>query len=338
MQVNVTDVFTLLFVDDEEDIVNSLYRTFRKGYNIIRCHSGQEAINIINDSPIDLIISDQRMPNVTGTEVLSHAFKVQPKAIRILLTGYSDMGSLVECVNEAQIYKYLSKPWEPEDLRLTVVRALESLHLDRQLAAANDLLSDAYLNAITMLGMACEGKDETTANHVRRVQYFTEALARAVGIPDADAEHMGIMSILHDVGKIYIPDAILKKPDKLTDDEWAEMKRHSEYGGKILGEHPYYSIAKDIAVGHHENFDGSGYPAGISGEDIPLSARIAKVADTFDALTTVRPYKEAWTIEKTIEWMTEKADVMFDPQIITALQQLQHQGTLQQIIAELQDS
>ena len=333
-----TSSFTLLFVDDEEDIVNSLYRTFRKGYNVIRCLSGQEAIDIINKTPIDLIISDQRMPIVTGTDVLSHAFKTQPKAIRILLTGYSDMGSLVECVNEAQIYKYLSKPWEPEDLRLTVVRALESLQLDRQLEVANESLSDAYLNAITMLGMACEGKDETTANHVRRVRYYTEALALEVGIPDNEAVHMGIMSMLHDVGKIYIPDTILKKPESLTDDEWTEMKRHAEYGAKILGEHPYYSVAKDIAVGHHENYDGSGYPSGLIGDEIPLSARIAKVADTFDALTTVRPYKEAWTINTAIEWMNEKANTMFDPDLINALLKLEGNGKLKKIMSELHDN
>lgn len=333
-----TDTFTLLFVDDEEDIVNSLYRTFRKAYKIIRCISGQEAIDVINDTHIDLIISDQRMPNITGTDVLSHAYKIQPKAIRILLTGYSDLESLVECVNEAQLYKYLSKPWEPEDLRLTVVRALESLDLDRKLEAANNLLSDAYLNAITMLGMACEGKDETTANHIRRVQYFTEALALTAGIPNDEAQHMGMMSILHDVGKIYIPDAILKKPSKLNDDEWQEMKRHAEYGGKILGEHPYYSVAKDIAIAHHENYDGSGYPKGLKGENIPLSARIAKVADTFDALTTIRPYKEAWTINKALDWMMEKSNSLFDPKIIDALQTLHHQGRLQEILSELHDN
>lgn len=331
------DIYTLLFVDDEEDILNSLYRSFRKGYNVLLCSSGEEAIELINKTPVDLIVSDQRMPNVTGTEVLRHAYQTQPKAIRILLTGYSDMGSLVECVNEANIYKYVSKPWEPEDLRLTILRALESLMLDRQLELAHQSIEDACLNAITMLGMACEGKDETTANHIRRVQHFTEALAKKINIPDSEAHHMGIMSILHDIGKVYIPDSILKKPGKLDELEWDEMKRHSEYGAKILGDHPYYTVAKEIALGHHENYDGSGYPQGIKGEKIPLSARIAKVADTFDALTTIRPYKQAWTIDQALTWMKEQSGKMFDPIVINALYQLNDIGSLKQIIEQLHD-
>lgn len=331
------DKFTLLFVDDERDILDSLYRNFRKDYDIIQCNSGNEALQVINDKEVDLILSDQRMPEVTGAEVLKHAYQTQPQAIRILLTGYSDMGSLVECVNDAQIYKYIAKPWEPEDLRLTIKRALESLKLDRQLQEAHESLELAYFNAVTMLGSACEGKDETTGNHVRRVQHFTEALAIAVGVEENEATHMGIMSILHDVGKVSIPDEILKKPGKLTDDEWLEMKRHPEYGAKILGEHPYYSVAKDIALYHHENFDGSGYPVGLAGEEIPLTARIAKIADTFDALTTTRPYKDAWDIEDALNWMQENAGSLFDPELVLAMGGLHEQGILHRIISELHD-
>ncbi len=327
--------YTLLFVDDEQDILDSLYRSFRKDHNIIRCNSGEQAIDTLNHTPIDLIICDQRMPEVTGAEVLTHACQVQPEAIRILLTGYSDLNSLVECVNQAQIYKYISKPWEPEALRLTVTRALESLHLNRQLKSTQQELEDAYLHAVTMLAVACEGKDETTGNHVRRVQYFTESLAKELNFSNEQAIHMGVMSILHDVGKIYIPDAILKKEGKLTEEEWVVMKRHAEYGGKILGDHPYFTIAKEIAVAHHENFDGSGYPKGLNGNEIPMSARIAKVADTFDALTTTRPYKQAWSIEQALEWMHEKSASMFDPVVINALTNLADQGELQKIMLEL---
>ncbi len=329
--------YTLLFVDDEQDILDSLYRSFRKGYNVIRCSSGKKAISTLDNAAVDLIICDQRMPEVPGTEVLTHAYQTQPEAIRILLTGYSDIGSLVECVNQAQIYKYISKPWEPEALRMTVTRALESLHLGRQLKTTQQELEDAYFHAVTMLAVACEGKDETTGNHVLRVQHFTEALAKTLNIADNEAIHMGIMSILHDVGKIYIPDAILKKPGKLTDEEWIEMKRHAEYGAKILGEHPYFAIAKDIAIGHHENFDGSGYPAGLKGNDIPLSARITKVADTFDALTTIRPYKQAWSVNQALKWMRENSGTMFDPKVVDALLDLAEHGELQKIMTDFHD-
>jgi len=332
-----TEPDTLLFVDDEQDILDSLYRSFRKGYNVIRCSSGKKAINTLDNTAVDLIICDQRMPGVSGVDVLTHAYQIQSEAIRILLTGYSDNDSLVDCVNQAQIYKYISKPWEPESLRLTIVRALESLHINRRLKTTQQALADAYFHAVTMLAAACEGKDETTGNHVRRVQHFTEALAKALNIANNEAVHMGIMSILHDVGKIYIPDAILKKPGKLTEEEWIEMKRHPEYGGKILGEHCYFTLAKEIAVGHHENFDGSGYPAGLGGNEIPLSARIAKVADCFDALTTVRPYKQAWSIDQALEWMHENSGTLFDPNVINALLHLAEQGELQKIQTEFHD-
>ncbi|TAN66545.1 MAG: adenylate/guanylate cyclase domain-containing response regulator [Methylobacter sp.] len=135
------DIHTLLFVDDEVDIVDSLYRSFRKGYRILKATSGSEAIKIINEQAVDLIICDQRMPNISGDQVLKHALEQQPQAIRILLTGYADTESLVRCINEAQIYKYISKPWEPEMLRLTVIRALESQDLSKQKQLVTTALS-----------------------------------------------------------------------------------------------------------------------------------------------------------------------------------------------------
>lgn len=325
-------MYTLLFVDDEQDILDSMQRAFRRGYKTITANSGGEALQVIDSSPVDLIISDQRMPDLNGDAVLKHALIHQPEAIRILLTGYADMESLVRCVNEAQIYKYIAKPWEPEDLRLTVVRALESLDLTRQLHQANQSLKQAYLNAVTMLSVACEGKDEDTGLHVQRVQHYTEALALELGVDAAAAEHMGIMSILHDVGKLYVPDAILKKPAKLDEDEWAVMQKHARFGVKILGEDPYYQLAREIAAAHHENFDGSGYPQELSGEDIPLAARIAKLADVFDALTSTRPYKRSWTIAEALDTINSQSGSHFDPRVVSALLRLVDNGVIPAIM------
>ena len=326
--------FRLLFVDDEADILDSLRRTFRRDHEVLTANSGAEGIELLKSERVDLIISDQRMPDVTGDAVLKFAMQHQPEAIRILLTGYSDMESLVRCVNEAGLYKYITKPWEPENLRLTVVRALESLGLERQLKAATAHLKKAYLDAVTMLSVACEGKDEDTGFHVRRVQYYTEALAIELGVAADEAEHIGVMSILHDIGKLYIPDGILKKPAKLDDDEWQIMKRHPEYGVKILGDNPYYQIAREIAACHHENMDGTGYPKGLSGDEIPLSARIAKAADVFDALTSRRPYKEPWSVEQALQWMAGKVGTEFDKAVIDGLQQLNAKGVVEKIMRE----
>lgn len=324
--------FTLLFVDDEQDIVDSLQRTFRKSYKVLTATSGNEAVELLKTHSIDLIISDQRMPGMTGDAVLATAKTLQPDAIRILLTGYSDIESLIKCVNEAGIYKYLAKPWEPEMLRLTVDRALEHLDVARKLRLASEQLEKAYLDAVTMLSVACEGKDETTSLHVRRVQLFSEALAREFGWTDEAASHMGVMSILHDIGKLGIPDSILKKPAALDEEEWKIMKGHAAHGVRILGSNAFYEVAREIAGSHHENWDGTGYPYQLKGEEIPLPARIVRVADVFDALTSRRPYKEPWPIERALENLREHGGSQFDPQVIQAFFRLHEQGVIERIM------
>lgn len=331
---NVAGRFTLLCVDDEPDIVDNLFRTFRKGYTVLTATSGEEALELLKAQPVDLIISDQRMPGMTGDEVLKAARTLQPEAIRILLTGYSDLESLVKCVNEAGIYKYITKPWEPEHLKLTVTRAIEHLDVERRLRMAADQLKDAYHDAVTMLSIACEGKDEDTGFHVNRVQHFTEALAIEMGMGAEEAQHMGLMSILHDIGKLNIPDAILKKPAKLDPDEWAVMQTHAEHGVRILGDNPFYAIAREISRCHHENWDGSGYPNRLSQEAIPLSGRIVKVADVFDALTSRRPYKEPWPVERALGLLREESGRQFDPKVVEAFIRLHSSGVVTRILQE----
>lgn len=330
-QTTELSAFTVLFVDDEQDIVDSLKRSFRKVYTVLTATSGNEALELLKTRDIDLLISDQRMPGMTGDELLANARILQPDAIRILLTGYSDLESLVKCVNEANIYKYMTKPWEPEVLKLTVDRALEHLDVSRKLKLAAEQLKGAYHDAVTMLSFACEGKDEETSLHVHRVQLYTEVLARELGFADDEVSHLGVMSILHDIGKLNISDAILKKAGKLDMNEWHVMKEHAENGVRILGSNQFYSVAREIARSHHENWDGTGYPAGLRGEEIPLSARIVKVADVFDALTSSRPYKEPWPIERAVEYLQEQANCQFDPKIVDAFLRLLEMGIVRQI-------
>jgi len=324
--------FRILCVDDELDVVSTLRRAFRKDYDVVITTSGLEGIELIGTQAFDLVISDQRMPDVTGDQVLKFAMENQPEAIRILLTGHSDMESLIKCVNDAGIYKYISKPWEPEMLRLTVVRALESLGLKRKLALFAEELKTGYLDVVTMLSVACEGRDEDTGYHVLRVQHYTKHLALEIGIAAEDADHYGLMSILHDIGKLNIPDSILKKAAKLDEAEWNLMQRHAEFGVKILGENPFFAVAREIAGSHHEKFDGTGYPKGMAGTEIPLSARIVAVADVFDALTTRRPYKEAWPVEKAMDTVRSQAGLHFDPAVVECLNILLQKGIIQSIM------
>jgi putative two-component system response regulator len=336
-QTHPAEAFTLLLVDDEPDILDSLRRSFRKGFKVHTASSGEQALDILREHAVDLVLSDQRMPGLSGADVLKAARELQPDAIRILLTGYSDLESLISCVNEAGLYKYLSKPWEPEDLRLTVHRALEHRDVDRRLKLAAGQLKTAYHDAVTMLSFACEGKDETTGFHVQRVQHFTEAVALEMGVPGEAAAHMGVMSILHDVGKLYIPDAILKKPAALDAAEWAVMREHPTHGVRILGDNPFYAVAREIAAAHHENWDGSGYPRGLAGEEIPLAARIVKAADVFDALTTRRPYKEPWPVARAIAVLREQSGTQFDPAVAGAFLRAAEAGAITAIMARFDD-
>ncbi len=330
--------YNLLLVDDEPEILASLYRNLRKEYCCFRADGGQQAIDVLDKQSIDLLICDQRMPQITGDQVLAHAFSTQPDSIRILLTGYADFESLVKAVNSGQMYRYVAKPWDMEELRITIKRALESLQLKRDLVEAKQQIEHSYHHAVNMLCIASEGKDEDTASHIQRVRFYTKSLALSIGQDEMDAEHLGVMSILHDIGKLFVPDAILKKAGPLNDEEWAIMKLHPANGVKILGGDAFYQLAAEVSLGHHENFDGSGYPAGIKGEDIPLSARIVKLADVFDALTSKRPYKEPWSIEKALEFIQHKRAIMFDPVLVDEMMRLYKKGTIMEIYLSHQDN
>ena len=168
------------------------------------------------------------------------------------------------------------------------------------------------------LGRASEYKDNETGWHVLRMSHYSRILALAAGFDDAAAEDLMHAAPMHDVGKIGIPDAVLQKPGPLDDREWEIMKRHPLIGAEIIGQHQsgLLSMAQRIAVAHHEKWDGSGYPNGVAGEDIPIEARIIAIADVFDALTSVRPYKEAWSVEKAVEHLRAQAGKHFDPRLI----------------------
>jgi PAS domain S-box-containing protein len=189
-------------------------------------------------------------------------------------------------------------------------------------------LHDANMDAIYMLAVAAEAKDHDTGAHVLRIQRYCQALASAIGMGDAEAEEIGYSSILHDVGKLHVPDHILNKPGPLDDDERRAMEQHTVVGERILSTRPFFSRARLIARSHHENFDGSGYPDGTGGQSIPVEARIVHVADVYDALTTARAYKDAWDVTSAMNLIRESAGKLFDPSIASALSRLHDEGEL----------
>jgi len=192
-------------------------------------------------------------------------------------------------------------------------------------------LREAGLEAIFMLSVAAEAKDEVTGSHIQRVQHYSEAIALRLGLPLDVVEEIGYSSMMHDVGKIQVPDAILKKAGKLTEEEWALMRRHPLHGVAILREKPFYRVARDIAGNHHERWDGNGYPHGRKGEEIPLASRIVTVADVFDALTTARPYKDAWDEEEALAELVKRRGKNFDPQVVDVFMELYEEGVIRAI-------
>jgi PAS domain S-box-containing protein len=204
----------------------------------------------------------------------------------------------------------------------TDVTELKSLQ--RQLQAAN-------IEAIYMLSFACEAKDTTTGRHIERVQHYCHTTARRLGLDEASAEEIAYSSIMHDVGKLHVPDSVLMKPAPLDEEEWRLMKRHPRDGVSILRRAPFYTVAREIAENHHERWDGTGYPAGKKGESIPLAARITAVADVFDALSSRRPYKDPWPEGDVLDEMRLQRGHAFDPRVVDAFLDLCSEGVLRDI-------
>lgn len=200
--------------------------------------------------------------------------------------------------------------------------------LEQRVARRTAELRDANMDAIYMLAVAAEAKDFDTGAHVLRIQRYVHALATTIGVEEAEAGEIGYSAVLHDVGKLHVPDHILSKPGPLTDEERRTVEQHTVVGERILSTRPFFRRARLIARSHHENWDGSGYPDGIARDAIPLEARITHVADVFDALTNRRAYKEAWDVEAAMRLIRESAGAQFDPDIVAALAGLHDSGEL----------
>ena len=331
---------TLFIVDDESNNL-MLFRRSVAGcnYEIHAFDDGATALEGLKQGlKPDLIISDVMMPQVSGY-ALCEQVKAHPEWSKIplvLVTGLHETKDKIRGL-EAGADDFIHKPFHPLELRARVRSLLRIKHQSDQLEEQNRLLADsnlllerrvrertAELEDIThgltaALERANKMNDEDTGNHIKRVCKVSELLAVQMGLDSATCLKIGRFASLHDVGKVGIPDSILKKPGRLTAEEWVEMKRHTLYGYEILRLAGADEVAQNIALCHHEKFDGSGYPYGLKGETIPLEARIVAIADVFDALTSKRVYKEAFSIEKSEEYIRANSGLHFDPAVVDLL-------------------
>ena len=301
----------LLLVDDEPTNLQVLRHILQADYRLLFATDGERALQVAREQRPDLVLLDVMMPNLDGYAVC-RALKADAATASIpviFITALTD--SQDETAGfDAGAVDYITKPVSPP-----VVRARVRTHLS---LVRMDELAATRLQIVQRLGRAAEYKDNETGMHVIRMSHFARLLALATGCGPDWADDLLNAAPMHDVGKIGIPDAILQKPGKLSAEEWDVMRRHPAIGAEIIGEHAtgMLSLARSVALAHHEKWDGSGYPHGLAGAQIPLEARIVALADVFDALTSVRPYKKAWAPEDAMAHIAAQAGQHFDPELV----------------------
>ena len=316
---------TILVVDDVPENIDILTGILKDDYRVRAATNGPSAIALAKKSPPDLILLDIMMPSMDGYAVCRElkAEQATRKVPVIFVTAMGETedesrGFEVGCVD------YLTKPVSPPIVRQRIKTHLalydQSRALESQVHERTLELDHTRLQVIHRLGRAAEYRDNETGMHVIRMSHYAYAIGVKVGLSRDDADLLLNASPMHDVGKIGIPDSILTKPGKLSAEEWVTMRQHCDYGAAILGDypHPLFQASRIIALTHHERWNGQGYPNKLAGEAIPLFGRIVALADVFDALTSVRPYKNAWTVEAALEWIKEQRGEHFDPTLVDA--------------------
>jgi response regulator RpfG family c-di-GMP phosphodiesterase len=311
---------TILLVDDEEDNLQLLKRTLYRDYNILTAMDGVEALNVLEKEGknISLIVSDQRMPNMTGTEFLSKTIDTYPNVIRMLLTGYSDIDAMIDGVNKCGLFQYITKPFDPEDLKITIKNGISAYELTASKKALLHDLRELFYTTIKSISSALDAKDAYTHGHSLRVTLFSLILCKEMNLETEFAGEVETAGLLHDIGKIGVPEDILCKPGKLTEDEYNIIQLHPERGKRILNGIKKLSDAAYWLNSHHERWDGRGYPQKLQGEDIPVAARILAIADTYDAMTSDRSYRKGLPHTTALEEIKRCAGAQFDPSIVEA--------------------
>ncbi len=340
----------ILVVDDELSVREVLTEGLRSfGYDTCPAASADEAERLLRDEPVDLILSDIEMPGRSGLDLLRHVRERYPHVDVVMVTGIVDTETAIRSIREGA-YDYVTKPFNLDDVRFAVERTLrhrrdivEKEAYRRQLEREKRTLEEkveertrelrekkqeierlyreleaSYESTLQALVTALDFRDNETQGHSLRVVEYAVEVARELGIGEPQLGWIRRGAILHDVGKIGVPDAVLRKPGPLSAEEWEQMKKHPEMGYRMLQHIPFLKPALEIVLCHQERWDGSGYPRGLRGERIPLGARIFAVVDTFDAMTSDRPYRPALSIAQAIEEVRRFAGSQFDPRVAEA--------------------
>lgn len=318
----------LLLVDDEPFVTRILSRILEpEGYECATAGSAAEALEKLASGDYSLLISDIMMPETSGLELLAEVRDRHPDVAVIMVTAVDDRETAIRTL-QLGAYGYVIKPFDQNEVVINVANALERRRLvklsedyaeklEEEVQARTADIQRREQEIALRLVTASEYRDEETGAHIRRIGMYAKVMTEELGWSRAEIEDIGIAAPMHDVGKIGVPDRILLKPGPLTDEEFETMKTHTEIGAKILGgsEIPLLQMAQEIALTHHEKWDGSGYPRGLSGEEIPESGRILAVIDVYDSLVHDRVYRDAMPEEKALEIIDEGRGNHFEPRI-----------------------
>ena len=333
-----SEVERLLVVDDEAPILHALQRTFEAaGYEVTACADPAEALERLREKPFQVLSADYMMPGMSGAEFLAQAKLLQPETVRILLTAAHDFSAAVDAINNGEIFRILAKPWNRVELLGTVRQAFDTYALrerNRQLTAIvqsqnaelaslnrglEKLVEERTTNLLDGMVAVLDYRDTETQWHSRRVSRFTKRIAQELGINDAhQLRTIEMGSLLHDIGKIGVRDAVLLKPGPLDTEEWVEMREHPRLGWALLQRIEFLRDASIIVLQHQERYDGGGYPSGLKAEEIVVGARLFAVADTYDAITSDRPYRKAQSHDAAIAEMKRVSGTQLDPEGVAA--------------------
>ncbi len=315
--------YKIIAVDDEEGIIDSLSIFLkRSGYNFTGVTDPLEAIQRVKDEHFDLMILDFIMSPIHGDKVVEEIRKFDKELYILLLTGHKDLAPPLETIRRLDIQGYCEKSDKFDQLLLLIESGMKSIEQMNEIKRMNEELSDtyeklekAYLDSIETLRYTVEAKDPYTRGHSDRVAEYSVLIGEKLGLNETDIQTLRIGGLFHDIGKIGIPDSILLKEAKLTDDEYSQIKNHPTIGAHILQNATIFQEILPIVKHHHERYDGNGYPGRLKGEEIPYFARIAAVADTFDAMTSKRTYRNAIPLEDVKAEIKRCEGTQFDPNI-----------------------
>ncbi|MCW8957054.1 MAG: response regulator [Gammaproteobacteria bacterium] len=355
----VNNNISVLFVDDEKNILSSLNRLFRsEGYNIFLANSGKEGLDIMANNTIDLVVSDMRMPEMNGAQFLEQVSVNWPSSIRILLTGYSEITSTIDAINKGNIYKYISKPWEDYDLKLTIKNALDSkkIELERDklldltrkqntelkefnnnleamveartselnqtmgmLESAYDSLKQSYTSTIKVFSNIIEMREGTLRGHSKIVAEAAKKLALKVGLTDSDAQQISYAGLLRDIGKIGLSDKVINKPfNTLSPYNQKEYVKHPIIGAGILMAIDPLHDAAQIIRSYRERFDGKGYPDNLLGKEIPIGSRILAIVSDYDSLQIGVLAETRMSSADAKDYISTNSGHRYDPDIVKA--------------------